>query len=67
MEQNTVPFLEMFAVTPQDAALAALLEQAQVVNATVDKAHRTMQIRIRFPRPAAPVYISMIEQLLKTE
>ena len=67
MAQDTVPFLEMFTIVSQDPALQAILKQARVLDATVDKAQRTMRIRIRFSRPVAPVYIGMIEQLLKGE
>ncbi len=59
--ENAVPFFEMFPEMEGALAFSGELEQAQVIDAVVDRAKRMMHLRVKFEKEVPPVCISMAE------
>ena len=66
LSQNAVPFYEMFSCC-RDEPLSTVLIHARVISAVVDKAKRTMKIKLSLEKAAAPVTLSMIEEEIAAE
>lgn len=65
--ENAVPFLEMFPCCRAGGDLGALLNGGEVLDATVDKANRIINMRAKFNRFVPPAYLSAAESMIKNE
>lgn len=65
--QEAVSFYDMFSCCKNNETHGSLLNNAMVIEATIDKTKRTMRIRLSLEEVAAPVTLSMIEEEIATE
>lgn len=66
-EDRAIPFYDIFTSCKGDEAIYGALNTAFVLEATVDKNSRTMELRLQFSEPAAPYLISMMESEIISE
>jgi DNA polymerase-3 subunit alpha (Gram-positive type) len=66
-QQKAIPFFDIFTCCAEDDSLAAVLHKTKVLSATVDRENRIMRATMLFPKPMAPVDITMVEEGIATE
>ena len=66
-EAIRIPFFDLFSSCRGDEKLRPVLEKSFVLSAEVDKASRTMQVKLDTPEPLAPVMFALIEQEIAAE
>ncbi len=65
--EPTIAFHTLFSSCKNDAALSAILDNTQVLSATVDEARRAMTLRLKLPRLISPIELITIEDSVRAE
>ena len=64
---GAVPFFDMFPVCDDGAIVNEVCKDAMVLDASVDKAKRTMHISLALKNPTAPVLLQHVERAIANE
>jgi hypothetical protein len=63
---DKIPFYEMFDLCKDGGTLEEILRDATVCSCAVEKAKMQMRATIQFEKPVPPVYISMMEEEIRS-